>query len=216
MNNECTDRDLLAVEPILYVGGGLPAQVLAAGADGEIADGVFTREAADFVAAGVEEGMALCVWATTASEGAAYEVVGVRSPTQLAVSLLRADRDVPPLSPPDQSGLSFRVQTFVPQIRGVAAALAEKLRQLAEAAGVEFAGFVDSSQLRQVIVYGALAGIFAARAASPAAEVNWIKAEHYRRMFREAQAQLRLAVDADGDGMAEQTRSLGHVTLRRA
>jgi hypothetical protein len=98
----------------------------------------------------------------------------------------------------------------------VADTLAEKFRQLSEAAGINSADFADSSQLRQAVAYGSLSGIFVARAENAApGDANWIKAEHYRRLFQAGQIQLRLAVDADGDGTAQQTRSLGNVTLRR-
>ena len=216
MSKECRDRDLLLVEPILFLGVGYAATPLAGAADGRIANGKFISATAHFLTAGVEAGMVLCVWTTTASEGAAYEIVAVDSATQLAVSLLRADTDVPPLAPPDQTGLSFRIQTYRGQIRGTDLTLAEKLRRVSQAAGLNFIEYVDSCQLRQTIVYGTLAEIFASRSNSPAAgEANWIKADYYRQLFREAQIQLRLAVDADGDGTAEQTRSLGNVTLRR-
>ena len=58
--------------------------------------------------------------------------------------------------------------------------------------------------------------MFLAKAESPSpADPHWAKAEHYQQDFTRMQMQLRLAIDADGDGLAEQTRTLGNVTLRR-
>jgi hypothetical protein len=87
---------------------------------------------------------------------------------------------------------------------------------MAEVAGIRSADFADSTQLRVAAAYGALGSIFVARAenAQPG-DANWIKAEYYRQEFRRLQLQLRLVVDANGDGKAEQTRTLGNVALRR-
>ena len=91
-----------------------------------------------------------------------------------------------------------------------------KLKELSEATGIAGADFADSEQLRITTAYGVLAGIFLAQAdnARPH-DANWIKAEFYRTEFRRAQNQLRLVVDSDGDGIAEQTRTLGNVFLKR-
>jgi hypothetical protein len=217
MNNECKDRDLLAMEPVLFLGRGQAAQILAAGADGEIAGGRFHCLTADFLQAGILPGMVLTVWTTTAGEGLAYEIVSVEAPTQMTISILRADDQGPALPPPAQTGLSFHVMTYRPQIEGVTGTLAEKLRRIGEAVGVDFlAGdLADSAQLRRTVAYGCLTDVFVLRSEnSGSGDANWIKAEHYRQLFRESQTRLRLAVDA-GDGRAEQTRSLGNVTLRR-
>ena len=94
--------------------------------------------------------------------------------------------------------------------------LAEKLRRVAEAAGVAAAQFADSAQLRSAVACGMIADVFVARADnSREGDANWIKAQHYRQEFARMQLQMRLAVDADGDGLAEQTRTLGNVNLRR-
>ena len=215
MNAFCQDRDLLAIEPVIFFGG--PAgQQLAAGTDGELDGTAFTSDTADFVAAGAAGGMVLYVYASAPEEGSAYEIVSVDSAAALTVSVLRGDPQTAPVAPPAGSKLSFHVRTYQPQIQSVSATLAEKLRQIAEVAGLAPAKFADSRQLRTAAAHGALASIFVARAhgARPI-DANWIKAEHYRSLFRELQLQLRLAVDADGDGQAERTRTLGNVAMRR-
>ncbi|MBN1941813.1 MAG: hypothetical protein JW849_00805 [Phycisphaerae bacterium] len=212
----CQDRDLLCIEPIVYLSGGAGGQSLAAGADGAIAGTTFTSAGSDFVSAGVQAGMVLCTYDTIPAEGRAWEILAVDSATTLSISVLRAEVDGPAVAPPAGTGLSFHVRSFGPQMRGVSATLAEKLRQIAEVAGVASADFADSAQLRATTAHGALAGIFLARAdnARPH-DANWIKAEFHRAEFLRLQDQLRLAVDLDGDGVAEQTRTLGNVYLKR-
>ena len=160
--------------------------------------------------------MVLCTYTTTAAEGSAYEVVSVDSPTTLTVSVLRADTGGAAVPPPAQSGVSFHVRTYSAQIHTVSAAMGEKLRQMAEVSGVAAADFAESAQLRLTAAYGTLAEVFVARAdnAQPS-DANWTKAQHYRQLHRNLQLQLRLVADTDGDGQAEQTRTLGNVTLRR-
>lgn len=217
MSPFCLDRDILSIEPVTYLGGGFASvQSLIAGSDGALAGTTFVSASSNFTTSGVQAGMVLATTATILSEGSAWEIVSVDSATQLTVSVLRADPDTPPIAPPAATNLTFCVRTLAPRIRAVSETLAEKLRHLAEVAGIDSADFADSNQLRRATACGTLAGVFLARADNARPDdANWIKAEHYRREFRQAQSHLRLAVDLDGDGTAEATRSLGNVTLRR-
>ncbi len=216
MNNDCTDRDLLATEPTIFAAGGFESQQLIAGNDAAISQTVLTSASAGFDAAGVQPGMVVCVYESVPNEGRCYEILAVDSPTTLTVSVLRAGRDAEAIAPPAGANLSYHISTFAPQIAGAGATLMEKLRQIAEAEGIVGADYVDSAQLRRAISLAALASIFTARASNAINDdANWVKAEHYRRLHVEAVAAIRLAKDIDGDGLAEHTRTLGNVALRR-
>ena len=217
MSGSCEDRDLLSIEPCVFLSGGFPGQQLVSGSDGVISGTTFTSSGSNFLSAAVAPGMVLTVYSTIPSEGSAYEIISVDSATTLTVSVLRAGTEAEAVAPPSGTSLHFYVRTFSPQVQAAYATLSEKLRQMAEVAGVASADFADSAQLRTTIAHGSLSAIFVARAENAAPhDANWIKAEYYRGQFRRLQLQLRLAVDADGDGIAEQTRTLGNVTLRRA
>ncbi|MGC9455369.1 MAG: hypothetical protein ACP5HU_10970 [Phycisphaerae bacterium] len=216
MQHFCTDRDLLGIEPSMFLGGGFPASSLVAGEDGQLSGTSFTSAGSDFPAGGVQAGMVLTAYGAVPAEGAALEIVSVDSATELTVSVLRGAADDEPIAPPAGAGGKFFVRSYRLQIARVSAALAEKLRRLTEAPGITAAEFADSSQLTAVTCYGVLAECFTARSAGgDAGDANWIKARHYRELYSGGQLQLRLAVDADGDGFAEQTRTLGNVRLRR-
>lgn len=216
MSMFCQDKDLLSIEPVVFIGGGLVGQVLVSGTDGALSGTTFTSAASDFHSAGIAAGMVLCTYLDNPAEGTAVEVVSVDSATQLTVSVLRADADADPIAPPAGSNLGFYIRTFTVQIDNVSGTLAEKLRQMLEVAGISKADFADSQQLRMTAVSGCLSSIFVARADNATdQDANWVKAEHYRDQFYRQQLQLRLAIDADGDGKAEQTRTLGSITLRR-
>lgn len=218
MRQFCTDRDLLSVEPAMFLGGGSPARELVRGDDGLLSGTTFSSAGGDFVSAGIKSGMVLTVYAATPAEGFALEIVSVDSPTALTVSVLRAGADDEAIAPPSGIGCGkFFVRTFDVQIARVSDALAEKLRRVCEATGISAGRFADSAQLAATACYGVLADCYTARSTgSEAADANWIKARHYRELFASAQLRLRLAVDIDGDGFAEQTRTLGNVQLRRA
>lgn len=213
----CQDRDLLSVEPAIYLGGGGVTQLRAAGSDGAVATTTFTSATADFISADIEPGMVLCTTDTTVAEGQLWEILDVTSATTLSISVLRSEADDAPLPALDGSDLSYQVHTCKAQIAGVSRALAERLRQLVEANPIVSADFADSSQLNRTCVLGTLATLFVAQASDTKPnDVRWIKAEHYQSEFRRAQNELRLAVDDNGDGHAERTRSLSHVQLRRS
>ena len=217
MSDYCQDRDILAIEPVIFLGGGFPAQQLIAGQTGAFAGTTFSVSGGSFTSASVQPGMVLVTYSTIPAEGNACEVISVNSSTQLTVSVLRADTEDAAVAPPGGSDLLFHVRTYAAQIRAVSRTLGEKLRQISEVSPVANADFADSDQLRRATAYGVLTEVFTARAANAEAyDANWLKAQHYRQLFRQAQLQLRLTVDSNGDGQAEQTRSLGNVELRRS
>jgi hypothetical protein len=216
MNPTCQDRDLLCLEPVVYLHGGVPGQTLATATDGVLTGVTFTSPSSDFVSAGVAPGMVLCVTQTTPAEGSVLEIVDIQSSVALTVSVLRQSSEASPVAPLPATGLTFHVRTFAAQIGRAAGELVESLRRTDEATDSQLPLFADSAQLRDVVAHGALADVFVARsAAGDNADVNWIKAGHYRRRYDQLVRRLRVAVDADGDGVPEQTRSLGNVTLRR-
>jgi hypothetical protein len=217
MSEFCQDRELLCIEPVIFIGGGFASQQLIGGTGASIAASQLHWSGGDFLAAGVKPGMIATVWQSSAAEGNAYEIVSVDSQSQLTISVLRADPTGPILPPLAIANTSFHIRTYQPQIQAVSAALAEKLRRITESTAVQSGQFADSAQLRTTTAYGTLQSIFVARAENASsADANWIKAQYYRDLFRQHQVQLRLAVDADGDGIAELTRTLGHVQFRRS
>jgi hypothetical protein len=216
MDPFCQDRDLLAIEPMVFLSDADVGQQLVVATDGAISQATLTSTSSDFVAAGVSAGMVLVVYAATPADGAAYEIVSVDSATTLTLSVLRAQREGTSIAPPAGTELSFVIRSFAALTVDLSATLAEKLRHLAESAGIASADFADSSQLSLTMAYGVLASLFVARAEQASStDANWAKALHYRERYEASQLALRLAVDIDGNGLAEQTRTLGTIQLRR-
>jgi len=216
MNEFCQDRDLLGIEPAVFLSSGRGGSKLIVGTNGQLSGTTFTSSGSNFSSAGVKPGMVLTVYTTIPAEGRAYEIISIDTAAQLTVSVLRPSVEGVAIAPPSGTALQFIVLTYAAQIGRVSDALSEKLRAMVEASPIASADFADSAQLRQAAAYGTLAAVLVAQAENASAEdANWGKAEHYRAEFARLQTQLRLAIDVDGDGLAEQTRTLGNVTLRR-
>jgi hypothetical protein len=216
MSTHCQDRDLLCIEPIAFLGGGMPYQQLAGGSDGTISGTTFTSSGSDFLSAGVTAGMVLCTYVTAPEEARAWEIVSVDSAASLTVSVLRADPEGPAIAPPADTGLNFAVRTFAAQIAEVSSALDGMLRRLEELRGAGTAEFADPEPLRAVAVAGVLARAFLARAESADGnDVHWTKAKVYREESARLQQGLRLSLDVDEDGTPDETQTPGHLRLRR-
>ena len=95
MRQFCQDKRLLAIEPRVFLTSGLPAQTLISGSGGAIIGTSFTAAAGGFTAAGISAGMVLCTYTTSPSEGNLWEIVSVKSNTELQVSILRGDQASP-------------------------------------------------------------------------------------------------------------------------
>lgn len=167
MNPTCQDRDLLCLEPVVYLHGGVPGQTLATATDGVLTGVTFTSPSSDFLSAGVAPGMVLCVTQSTPAEGSVLEIVEVQSAVALTVSILRESPDSPPVAPLPATGLTFHVRTFAAQISRSAAELAECLRRTEEATESQVPTFADSAQLRDAVAHGALADVFVIPGRSP-------------------------------------------------
>jgi hypothetical protein len=216
MNPTTQDRDLLCIEPTIFLGGGFASRTRIAGNDGQLSSTAFTAPTADFIQAGLAAGMVLCTWADAPEEPSSLEIVSVDTATSLTVSVLRESPDGEPIAPPAGASLGFFVRSYRPEIVRASQELAALLSRDGEARRQDVPAFLDAADLRETVAAGALAKIYAARTEGAAeGDAEWIKARHYRRVWEAARSRLRVAVDTDGDGLADETRTLSHVTLRR-
>jgi hypothetical protein len=214
MTSFCSDRDLLALEPTVFLRG-TASQQFASGTDGTFASGVFSSATANLVAAGIAPGMILTTSETIPAEGVCYEILSVDSASTLTASILRTREEDPAIPPADATNLAWRIRTFAAHFADTSAALGEELRQRGE---IDFdaADFVPSDQLRRLCAYGTLAAVFLGRCQRASGDdIHWIKAEHYRDEFRRQRNTLTLLADTNSDSEADASRSFGNVQLRR-
>jgi hypothetical protein len=207
----CGDVDVLKYEPGLF-GELHPAnQVLATGQNGEVSGTTFTAEGADFETAGVEAGSVIYMRTTDGSIDGAYEVVTVDSAEQICVSVLRGDLEEDPIAPPagaQAMGIFYRVSTLRPQIEEVSLRLTEYFGIQPGDADSEYLAeeIADSEEIRQVCSTGVIAAAYAMLAASSGDGGFWNKQQHYEQLFNKGRERCRLALDTNGDGIADSVR----------
>lgn len=206
------DRDLLVLEPRLFLEIGFLSQTLGTGM-GTLAGGVVTATGLDFVARGVSPGHVLVFGEVS------LEVMEVISPTTARVSMIRGDIGAPEVAPADiATSTQIAVRTFAPQLHEVGSlllVLAGAGTRLGE--GVPTAASVTNAEsLRRVTSLGALQRIYEAAASLVADDHPYVrKSEQYRRAFNAERSSAVVDLDLDGDGVPEVRRRLSAVRFVR-
>src|SRR5437764_1479510 len=103
-----TDRDLLLIEPTVFVDAAAVATHLVSVSDSQISGTSLTSATADFEAAGVDDQHVVLVSAA----GKALEIVQRVAAGELQVSLPRAISSDADIAPGDGTGLAIIVPTF--------------------------------------------------------------------------------------------------------
>jgi hypothetical protein len=204
----CDNRDILKYEPALF-GELHPAnQVLAAGTGGELAGTTFEASGADFVSAGVEAGDCIYLRSADGILDGAYEIAAVDSATQLCVSVLRGDLESAPTAPPAGSDITYRISTFKPQIAEVSLRLMEYLwiRPGQVMGDVSADEILDSDEVHQLCAMGTIAAAYRMLASGSGGENLKEKWQHYEQLFGKGMERCRVAIDKDGDGVADSVR----------
>jgi len=204
----CKDVDILRYEPALFVDLHPANQVLAAGSGGELAGTTFETAGADFVSVQVEPGGVIYLRSAEGLLDGAYEIVAVDSATQLCISVLRADSEANPTSPPASSDISYRISTFQPQVAEVSLRLTQYLGIRPGCAEDEASAedILDTETVRQVCAFGVIATAYAMLSSKPGGERFEEKASHYEQLFEKSKESCRVAFDVDGDGVADSVR----------
>jgi hypothetical protein len=204
----CDDRDILKYEPALF-GANHPAnQVIAAGTGGTLAGTTFSAGGADFVSAQVEAGDCVYLKSADGVLDGVYEIVAVDSATQLCVSVLRADSESSPIAPPSGSDITYRISTFKPQIAEVSLRLMEYLwiKPGEVRSDISADEILNSDEVKQLCAMGTIAAAY--RTLANGADDNNFKDKsiEYETMFGNGMERCRVAIDKDGDGVADSIR----------
>lgn len=217
MPNFSTDSDLLKWEPTLFRDLAVPGQRLASGADGVTAGIAFTSESADFTAAGVAPGHVLRLIDEDGQAYGCWQILSVESATELlATQVGRAAADSVDL--PVGQDWAWAIDTFDPQAEEVRFELLARLGLAVGDDGLDLGDLVlQPRSLRRASVFATL--IMILEGASGAAQEGRnlaAKAALYRRLYDKELARLRVRLDRDGDGLADDARSPGSIRLERA
>jgi hypothetical protein len=204
----CDDRDILKIEPALFGELHFSNQVITAGTGGELSGTTFEASGANFVSAGVEAGDCVYLRSADGVLDGVYEIAAVDSATQLCVSVLRVDSEADPIAPPTVSDISYRISTFKPQIADVSLRLMNYLwiKPGQVIGDVSVDEILDSDEVRQLCAMGVIATAYRMLASGAGDENFKGKWQKYEEMFGKGMERCRVAIDKDGDGVADSIR----------
>ena len=211
--NFSTDRDLLALEPMLFVDVPWVGQQRLS-VDDALVDGVQVVSAsADFVAAQAEGGCVVLI------QDLAHEVVSRIDAQTLEVSLLRTRLADAPIPGPGGGPWPMTLRTFAPQAELVHDGLLRLLgidADVSDPAGLTEDAVVCVSVMARLEAVGTLERVYSGAAALQGDnQMLLYKAGEYRKRFRHALAHTSVLLDTDGDGHADERRRLGIVRFQR-
>ena len=200
------DRDLLAVEPGVFIDVPFVGQQLMEATDGAVSGTTLTSSASDFAAAKVDAGSVVLI------AGVPHEVIEQVDSNTLTVSLLRADDSQAATAGTQGSELDIKVRSFSPQANVVYSQLLQMLG--IEVDDLDSQVTADSilslSVMKQLEVLGVLECVYlGAMGISGDNKELAGKAEMYRKRFSQALRQATVLLDLDGDGKADAQRQLG-------
>jgi hypothetical protein len=207
------DRDLLRVEPTLFIDASTAGTVLVDVTDAEVDGTSVTSATAGFAAKEIGEGFVAVI------AGMPVAVLDRPQDTELQVSLPRASEDDPAIGPGDGTALALKVITFERTIRSVQDRylLALGVERDEETGELDETQALNPETLARCIALRTVADAFAsAAAADPADSSLAARAQLHHQRAEIAQQQAGIEFDADDDGEPEGTRQLGVVQFRRA
>ncbi|MFZ4574105.1 MAG: hypothetical protein ACOYN0_06885 [Phycisphaerales bacterium] len=200
------DRDLLRFAPTIFRDAAWLGQRLFRG-NVSVAGAVLTAPAdVNFAAAGVRPGGVVVV------ASASYEIISV-SGNKLTISRPRASRADPIIPPTPAAGVEAIIHTFRPQIAAVEPSV---LRD----AGLDAAGapakVLNPDDLSEVVSLRAIL-LICATAGEGGAGTDWERRrlEYYLSLEHRATRSVSVLLDLNGDGIAEEVRSLVSLRLVR-
>lgn len=217
MVNFSNDADILKYEPVLFGELYLPAQVMAAGQGGTLEGTSFTADGADFMNASIQAGEVVWLQSEDRILDGAFEIVSVDSPTQLTVSVIRADSGDEAVAPPPADNISWRISTFAPQAAEVGFQLTEYfgIRPGNPVSGYDAQDLLDVNVLRRASVFAVISGVYAMLASEAQKDNFWKKSLYYQSLFEKARQRCRLSIGSVADGIADVNKTGASARLVR-
>jgi hypothetical protein len=194
-----------------------PSQVRAAGTGAILNDTTLTASGTDFVAAEVKAGGVIYLRSADGSLDGTYEIVSVDAPTELTVSVVRADDAEPVVAPPAAGDISYRVSTFEPQAVDAAVQLTEYfgIRPGDPSSEIGVENLLDTEGLRRASVLAVISKAYGNWSTQTEGECFWRKSLFYQQLFEKARQRCHLTIDLGADGVADVVRVGGAIRLVR-
>ena len=207
------DRDLMVIEPGVFVDAVEVGTILVSGTDGNVSGDTLTSATANFQNAGVDTGHAASVG------DRAVEVLARPSASSLTISRPRADIDDPTIPPAAGTNQKFTVTTFE---RLIAEAQAWALGALGldphdPVNPLDETAIVNIDEFAKLIALRTICDVFVLAAARFSEEPSHaLRAAAYRDRLRRAMNTTNILLDLNGDGVADAARRMSTIALSRA
>jgi hypothetical protein len=201
-----TDRDLLIIDPSIFLGAAAAAgTVLLTADDGVISGTELESAGTDFDARGIDSGLVAVI-----NDAVAVEVVSRTGATTLEVSLPRATIDDDTIPPDDVVDAQIKIVSFARLIDLQRTWILGALRVDDESA------IADAAPVQHFLALRTIARLLAhAASLDPADGPLQQRAILAAQVARQAMHRTAVSIDLDGDGVAEVTRPLDVVKLVR-
>lgn len=212
MSTITSDRDLLVIEPSLFIGAAAAGTTLLTTSDAAVAGTRLTSASADFVTQQIDNGHVAVV------NGVVIEIVERIQATELDVSLPRASQEDQKIAPGDGSGLALQIISFARLIDQVQNSILGALGIDPDdpVRPLEVSSILNPSEVGTMIALRTIQLAFeAASALAPTDASLANRAALYQRRAAEAMRQTAAAIDLDGDGRPDTTRRLDAVVFVR-
>ncbi len=216
MANFSTDADLVKWEPTLFRDLSAPGQRLAGGSDGSTAGLALTSVSASFTTQRVAPGHVVHLASADGTDFGCYEVLSVVSATALLATDVGRDAtdsvDLPTGHP-----WTYSIDTFDAQAEEVRFELLSRLGLESDRHGLDQEAWVlDRRVLRRASVFATLAMIFEGQSGgNEEGRTLAAKAALYRGLYEKELAKIRVRLDRNGDGLADDMRAPGSARLSR-
>ena len=199
----CSDADLLAWEPSVFLETVFVHQSLLREATVTLAGTALTVSGASLVAAGVLPGMVAQLTTADGSFTQLAEIVSLESPTAATVSALRARHSEPAIPPLTQGTLKLTIISFRPQIVATGAALLAHVGITSEGDTTSPA-YADLAGFAPTCAFATLAALFRTLTENKhATNLTFTKHDFYAGLAQAARQTLAATIDQDGDGVPE-------------
>ena len=209
----CSDVDLMAWEPAIFLEAAFAHQAIVKQAAGTLTGTALVMSAATL--GDVAAGMVASVETADGSLTQLLEIVSVADASHATVSALRGRGSDAALAPLTGGSVKVTVVSFRPQIAAVGDGLlamvgVESSRDSADPP------LCDTSGFRHAAVFGVLAAVYRTLAtASTATNLTYSKLGFYEGLYRGARRAIAATVDRDGDGVPETPRRTDVAQLSR-
>jgi hypothetical protein len=216
MANFSTDADLVKWEPTLFRDLAGPGRRLACGSDGATAGLTLTSASGYFLDGRVAPGHVVRLVAADGADFGGYEVLSVESQTALLATEVGRDAE-DSVDLPIGSPWSYSVDTFDAQAEEVRFELLSRLGLECDRRRQDQEAWVlDRRVLRRASVFATLAMIFEGQSGGNEEGLTLsAKAKLYRGLYEKELAKIRVRLDRNGDGLADDMRAPGSARLSR-